>query len=529
MIFQFKKLFLSLIFTVALCCGLSVSAFANENFYYNGVELPPLPSYILENYQYLDITHPTSSYYGLYGRTVPIYCKNGSTSFYAQAPFKVILYEITSPGGNWQLWSERTNSDSAEYSANTQGSYVWSNYDILNIDTGAVAFYGSQPVPVDPPVVPTLSVTATDITSTTADITFDATGLDPSKEYQIRMEAVGDSSISGIIATFSGSETFNETVHTTDLTPDTVYSFKYTLIEDGVDTSAVSTLTYTTLPFVYDPELSVSVFSVTTNTATCQIDMAGFDPSGSYRLYYDLALSEDVGDTSSSISKGYSNQIGTVSGVTNYTGYHRFTDLSPNTEYYVAWTVEDMATGTAVPVVDSVTFTTSDDGSGGGGAGSSDDSSGILLMILNKVTAILDTLNGGQSEGILASINEKLGALIDTLANPEEQKLEDNFKGSLTEVNNNFFGDDAAGQAVTVSDVGNLANAQGTVKTLFQSDYTVSDFFGLFSDNSFFGWFSIETALDLNPSYGSPAVVDLDDPYNMDIYYENLEKVRGKK
>lgn len=400
---------------------------------------------------------------------------------------------------------------------------TYSSYDDLIIST--------EPISDTPTYTPTITASASNITSTTIDFSIEVTGMNPAKTYNIRMDGTtaGGEEISEIIGTITGQENYSISSEMGPFEPNTTYPATYVLLEDGVEVSSYF-LTFTTLPPEYDPQLSISPFSVTSNTMTCQIDMTDFDPSGSYRLYYDLALYEDVGDTSSSVSKGYSNQIGIVSGISDFTGYHRFTDLTPGTEYYVAWTVEDLATGTAVPVVDSVTFTTLDDGSGGGGSGSSDDSSGILLMILNKVSAILDTLNGGQSEGILASINEKLDALIDTLANPEEQQLEDNFKDSLIEVNNNFFGDDAPGQAVRVSDVGNLANTQGTVKTIFQSDYTVSDFFALFSDSSFFGWFSAETAMDLNPlAYGSPSAADLDDPYNMQEYYDNLEKVRGKK
>lgn len=494
-VIQFKKYFLALVFTVALCCGLSVSAFAVQ---YSASDVGG--SY-MSNYDG-SIAKYTQFDVGSFPLSFSTVFPSSVTQTSPKQIFTLSLPQVIPAGKTFyfrfmfpDVHSSFDIPGSYTFSFSSSGA-VFTPTSFFDVDLVNLTLHPNDSV-----------IELIDPSSFSSGFIFDESG-----------SPVGFN-VSGVL--LSDFSVFQCSVLLGNTSYPYIVETTFTSYNDIIfsDSPIVSSS-------VYNPQISASQFSVTSTTFTSQVNLTGLDPTKIYRPYWSLY---EVSDLTTVISSGYSNQIGDVTGVEDYTGYSRIVDLKPGTEYLINWNLYEVGSF-PVPTASEIRFTTLSDGSSGGGSGSTDDSGGILLMILNKVSAILDTLSGGQSEGILASINEKLGALIDTLANPEAQQLEDNFKESLTGVNDNFFGDSAKGQAVTVSDVGNLADTQSTVKNIFQSDYTVSDFFALFGDSSYFGWFSVETAMDLNPiSYGGVSAADMDDPYNMQAYYENLEKVRGKR
>lgn len=341
---------------------------------------------------------------------------------------------------------------------------------------------------------PTITATTSNVTDTTVDLAINVTGMNPAKTYNVRIDGTtaDGEDLSKVIGTITGQETYSDSATLGPFTPNTYYRATLVLVEDGVDVSS-SLISFTTLPDDgdYNPQISAIQYSVTSDSFMSQVTMTGLNPAHTYKLHYGL-YDYDADGNEQLVSSGYPPDFGEISGVRSFTGYHQLTDLTPNTDYLIQWLAADLTDNSIVVSLSNVEFTTLDDGSGGGGSGSSDDNSGILLMILNKVSAILDTMNGGQSEGILASINEKLDSLIATLANPAEQAIEQSFQETTQYVADNVFGGESD-LKVTTSNIGDVASIASTGKQLFGVSSTVGDFLGLITGETGFAWFSEET------------------------------------
>lgn len=266
----------------------------------------------------------------------------------------------------------------------------------------------------------------------------------------------------------------------------------------------------------YLPSLTVNVNSVDSSSAMFDVTVYDADPEATYTIEWSVYRAGTQVDT------GVGSSI--MEGGTSYKGQWALSGLASGTTYSTLF--ELYADGESTGVMQSVSFTTNVGSSTEqpditetptGGYESDKDYGPLLTLMLNELYHLR------------YDIVPDLKSIVQTLANPAEDKVAVNNEPLLNEINNVLYNEAGNGNALTVSDIGDLADIQGVFKGIFSGDYGFSDFLDLFSDDSFGSWFSSDTAMNLNPTaYGSPSAADLDDPYNMQAYYDNMEKVRNK-
>lgn len=121
------------------------------------------------------------------------------------------------------------------------------------------------------------------------------------------------------------------------------------------------------------------------------------------------------------------------------------------------------------------------------------------------------------------SMEDKLGRLAYVFGSDEDLALKDQADPGTDAFRENFGGGLSLGQISDGKDV-----VEG-VTGLFDSGYDFGDAFSEISGESMFTmWFSAENAAVID-STGSLMVLDDSDPYNMQIYYDRLQEVAGKR
>lgn len=121
------------------------------------------------------------------------------------------------------------------------------------------------------------------------------------------------------------------------------------------------------------------------------------------------------------------------------------------------------------------------------------------------------------------SMEDKLGRLAYVFGSDEDLQLKDEADPGTDAFRENFGGGLSLGQISDGADV-----VEG-VNGLFDSGYSFGDAFTEISGESMFTmWFSAENAAAID-STGSVMVLDDSDPYNMQIYYDRLQKVAEKR
>ena len=121
------------------------------------------------------------------------------------------------------------------------------------------------------------------------------------------------------------------------------------------------------------------------------------------------------------------------------------------------------------------------------------------------------------------SIEDKLGRLAYVFGSDEDLALKDDADPGTDAFRENFGGGLSLGQISDGADV--VAGVNG----LFDSGYSFGDAFTeIAGEDGFLLWFSADTAAALDAT-GSLMTLDDSDPYNMQIYYDQVQKVKEKR
>lgn len=120
------------------------------------------------------------------------------------------------------------------------------------------------------------------------------------------------------------------------------------------------------------------------------------------------------------------------------------------------------------------------------------------------------------------SIEDKLGRLAYVFGSDEDLKLKDEADPGTDAFRENFGGGLSLGQISDGKDV-----VEG-VSGLLDSGYSFGDAFTEIAGEDFLFWFSPECAAALD-STGSVMALDDSDPYNMQPYYDHVQKVKEKR
>lgn len=121
------------------------------------------------------------------------------------------------------------------------------------------------------------------------------------------------------------------------------------------------------------------------------------------------------------------------------------------------------------------------------------------------------------------SMEDKLGRLAYVFGSDEDLKLKEESDPGTVAFRENFGGGLSLGQISDGADV-----VEG-VSGLFNSGYSFGDAFTeISSEAGFFVWFTPECAAALD-STGSVMTLDDSDPYNMQLYYDHVQKVKEKR
>lgn len=204
--------------------------------------------------------------------------------------------------------------------------------------------------------------------------------------------------------------------------------------------------------------------------------------------------------------------------------------LSPSTEYTVEYQLSK--DGEYTGVSQTVTVTTAADsgsgsgdgtGDGGGNSGSCTECPSILSAILSAITNQSTFLIDWKQDWIsrMDSLETTLSKLI-PVPDPVETALKESVKETTKEVTDTLFADDSPTK-VTASDVKDVASSGKAVINTFDTGTSVGDFFSVFADYTFTGWFSEQTRSNLD-TVNSVSLFGIDnDPYNHDSYNKNME------
>lgn len=207
------------------------------------------------------------------------------------------------------------------------------------------------------------------------------------------------------------------------------------------------------------------------------------------------------------------------------------TSLTPETEYTLEYVL--LENGEEASVSASETFTTL--------AAEADDpvDDTETLSLLSAILAAIGDQNDRQEqehESLLTTLSSlwiRLRYIEEFSANiwesvkalapsAEETALKEASKETTQAVTDSLYADDAPTK-VTASDVKDVATSGNAVVNTFDTGTTVGDFFSVFSDYVFTGWFSEETRANLD-SVNAVSTFGLgDDPYNHDSYNKNME------
>lgn len=115
-----------------------------------------------------------------------------------------------------------------------------------------------------------------------------------------------------------------------------------------------------------------------------------------------------------------------------------------------------------------------------------------------------------------------LAYIKDLVPSKEESALKTATAETTKAVADTVFAEDAPTK-VTASDVKDVASSGKEVINAFDTGTSVGDFFAVFSDYTFTGWFSEETRSNLDSVNSVSTFGVHDDPYNHDSYTKNME------
>ena len=124
-------------------------------------------------------------------------------------------------------------------------------------------------------------------------------------------------------------------------------------------------------------------------------------------------------------------------------------------------------------------------------------------------------------DGFEESIVSAVSALA-PVPDPAETALKTATAETTKAVADEGFAEDASTK-VTASDVKDAATSGKEVVNAFDTGTTVGDFFSVFSDYVFTGWFSEETRANLDTVNSISTFRADDDPYNHNSYNKNME------
>lgn len=294
-----------------------------------------------------------------------------------------------------------------------------------------------------------------------------------------------------------------------DTTNGTVYLLGTNAVSVGGSSSAVTDATFTIVSVQALDDSASVVYSI--------------DGLGSTDAIYSVKGSLSSGGTEirSSTSDVFSGSSAVF--------HNTLANLSPETEYTLTYTLLENDVETTVSA--SQTFTTL-------ASATADDSvdeteslsllAAIYAAIVNQNDvhlAMYDSIGNmlGHIWLRLRYIEENTGQLVALLTpSAEENALKEVTSETTQAVVDTVFAEDSTTK-VTASDVGDMADSGKAVVNAFDTGTTVGDFFSVFTDYVFTGWFSEQTRANLDSVNSVSTFRVDDDPYNHDSYNKNME------
>lgn len=163
------------------------------------------------------------------------------------------------------------------------------------------------------------------------------------------------------------------------------------------------------------------------------------------------------------------------------------------------------------------------------GSESDNNYDGSITSNENTETSFTATGLGPMLNKYMDAIQYDTGLLSYMFASPDDLELKAESLELSSSVSDSFYSSDAEGASVNLDTVSSLKQVSDGAADLFDTGYGVADLFTEIDSNAdFLSWFTAETAQALDSSSQVMSVAD-EDPYNMYIYYDQLNSIALKR